>query len=128
MAGGRPTKYTPELLAKARDYLPRWREFGNAIPTHIMLARHLEVSTDTIYTWAQEEDKKEFSDILLEISVAQQQELLDRGLEGTFNPTIAKLVLGRHGYSDKVDQNIGGQPGNPIRSEVTFVGVAKNTD
>jgi hypothetical protein len=128
MAGGRPTKYTPELLAKARDYLPRWREFGNAIPTHIAFGMYLGISTETVYAWAADENKSEFSEIVKAINAAQQQELLDRGLEGTFNPTIAKLVLGRHGFSDKVDQTIGGQPGNPIRSEVTFVGVSKNTD
>ena len=30
----------------------------------------------------------------------QGRTLLNNGLDGTFNPTIAKLVLSKHGYTD----------------------------
>ena len=39
--------------------------------------------------------------ILADIQARQQELLLNSGLTGEFNSTITKLVLGKHGYSEK---------------------------
>ena len=100
----RPTKYTDDLLDMAYEYLDNWKfnKEGEeiALPSHVGLAMHLNVSRSTMYSWAEEEDKQEFSDILENILEKQQSELINKGLMGVFNPTIAKLVLGKHGFND----------------------------
>lgn len=94
----RPTKYTPELLEKARNYL---NVYETAIPSIIGLASYLEIRTSTVYDWRTHEDKQEFSDILDRILQAQHEKLWDMGLRGEYNAALVKLALGKHGYSDK---------------------------
>ena len=96
----RPTKYTPELLAKAKEYL---ESYSTAIPSHIGLAYYLNIANSTLYAWAKEDGKGQFSDILERIMQLQFIELTDKGLTGDFNSAITKLALGKHGYTDKVD-------------------------
>ncbi len=52
----RPTKYTPELLAKAKEYL---ESYSTAIPSHIGLAYYLGIANSTMYAWSKEEGKEE---------------------------------------------------------------------
>jgi hypothetical protein len=99
----RPTDYTPALLKKAKEYLANYEELGDAIPSIAGLAVELQVSRDTIYDWRKHEDKKEFSDILQDILSTQERILVSKGLKGEFNSNIAKLALGKHGYTDKQD-------------------------
>ena len=101
MAGGRPSIYTPELLEKARHYVLNYADYGDQIPSIAGLACELSISRDTCHAWAKEEDKPEFSDIIRDIAQAQERKLLNGGLSGSFNPTIAKLVMSKHGYSEK---------------------------
>lgn len=103
MAGGRPSIYTPELLAKARDYVLNYADYGDQIPSIAGLACELSISRETCHTWAKEGDKPEFSDIVRDISQAQERKLLNGGLSGDFNPSIAKLVMTKHGYTDKLE-------------------------
>lgn len=99
----RPTIYTPELLEKAHNYLS---VYTTAIPSHVGLARHLKISRSTVYQWAGEEDKSEFSDILEDISCAQHEVLWDMGLRGEYNAALCKLALGKHGYSEKQEMDV----------------------
>lgn len=101
MPAGRPTKYTPELLDMAENYLKNWESEGRFIPSNLTLARILGIGTSTLYDWANDKDKKRFSDILERINDLQHEVLLNNGLSGEFNSTITKLVLGKHGYSEK---------------------------
>lgn len=114
MAGGRPTKYNQGILDKANDYLENYDndEYKDVIPSIVGLAIALEIHVDTCYDWAKQEDKKEFSDILRMCMTKQQHKLLNSGLSGEFNPNITKLVLGKHGYSDK--QELSGDPDKPL--------------
>ena len=96
----RPTKYTPELLALAHTYL---ETYTTTIPSHIGLAYLLNITNGTLYGWAKDPDKREFSNILERIMQLQYLELTSKGLDSTFNSAICKLVLGKHGLSDKVD-------------------------
>ncbi len=97
----RPTKYSPELLAQAQDYL---ENYTTVIPSHRGLAYHLNIANSTMYAWEKEKGKEEFSEMLDKIMQLQFIELSDKGLTGDFNAAITKLVLTKHNYTDKVDQ------------------------
>jgi len=104
--GGRPTIYTQELLERAQYYLENFEEYQDVIPQIAGLAIVLEVSRETIYDWSAQESKKQFSDIVTQIMAKQEKTLFNGGLDGTFNSSITKLALTKHGYHDKqeVDQ------------------------
>lgn len=96
MAGGRPTDYNDDMLKKTLDYI---EGFHAVVPSIERLSLHLKVSRPTIYDWAKEH--KEFSYALDKLKAKQAAEVMDKGLTGEYNSTIAKLLLGNHGYSDK---------------------------
>ncbi len=109
MPGGRPSKYTAELLEKAVTYMGDYKHNGSLFPSHIGLALYLDINTDTIYDWAKQKNKKEFSDILAKILQIQHEMLVGGGISGDFNSNITKLVLGKHGYSEKHSQEHSGK-------------------
>ena len=101
---GRPTKYNTALLEKAQHYLDNYEEYDEVIPSAVGLALVLDITRATLYAWAKDEDKKAFSDILDNINKKQEQVLLKNGLNNKFNSNITKLVLGKHGYHDRPQQ------------------------
>jgi hypothetical protein len=103
MPGGRPTKYNQEIIDASNHYLENFKENGDVIPSIEGLSEHLDVSRTCLYEWQKHEDKEEFSYILAKILVKQARILINSGLKGDFNAAIAKLALGKHGYSDKQD-------------------------
>lgn len=117
MPAGRPTDCTPELIEQARDYVKDYHVVhGHIIPSAVGLCKVINVARSTIYRWA-EEDGSEFKDILEEIKDYQHFDLTSKGLEGKFNPTITKLMLTKHGYSDKQDSTLGNADGQPFKTE-----------
>ncbi len=122
MPAGRPPTYSPEILEAARKYV----DGGYGVfPSIAGLAVHLNVSRQTVRIWAQEAGKEEFSSIIDRLQALQERELLDKGLMGTYNSTIAKVVLTKHGYTDKVESAITGKDGGPVETtsevRITFV-------
>ena len=112
---GRPTEYTPEVLAISNAYLDNFNtEHNHAIPSVVGLAKVLRKSRECLYNWARDENKKEFSDILDQINTDQEFELVNGGLNGTLNSNITKLALGKHGYSDKADTTIANPDGTNL--------------
>jgi len=101
----RPSKFNQAIAAKAQHYLDHYEEEGHKIPSQAGLALVLGLSRQTLNTWSKDEDKKEFLDILERINQKQECLLLDGGLDGTFNSAITKLVLGKHGYHDRPQQD-----------------------
>ena len=97
----RPTKYTPELLAKANKYLSTYTRL---IPSHQDMCLYLDISDATLYRWA--EEKSEFKDILAKVKQTQFIVAMDGGLGGDMNANLVKLLMGKHGLSEKsvVDQ------------------------
>lgn len=125
MAAGRPTDYTPKILKAAKEYADLASELAikadiqnTACPSIAELALTLKVARSTIYLWAKEHP--EFSDILERIMAAQEMRLTDNGLNGTYNPTIAKVMLTKHGYTDKQDITSDNKPIAPLL--VRFLG------
>ena len=122
MPAGRPSEYTPELVQMAREYIDGgWEEAGDAIPSIAGLAVCLGMRRETLHVWAKEEGKEEFSNMLGEMLAKQENILLSKGLTNEHNPTITKLVLSKHGYSDKVEQDHKSSDGSMTPGPVSFM-------
>lgn len=128
-AGGRPVEYNPKLAKKADAYLKLCRDeekqlvkqsnsekgyetYENKLkvklPTLEGFARYIGVHKSTLYDWDQKYD--EFSDSLDKIRIEQQERLINSGLSGEYNSTIAKLILSsNHGYREKSDMTTDGE-------------------
>jgi len=101
----RPTKWNKEIEEKAIAYINDYQMYGDMIPSIEGMAEHLGLSRDTLYSWAKDKNK-EFSYILDRCMQVQSKTLVNNGLNNTFNSAITKLVLGKHGYHDKMEQDI----------------------
>ena len=99
---GAPTKYNKSKLKAAIKYIDDYKEkHGHAIPSVAGLAVVLGVCRKTVYSWSESEKNKDFLYTLSRIATNQEFHLLNGGLLGDFNPTITKLALANHGYSDR---------------------------
>jgi len=103
MTAGRPSVYGPDILKKARGYLTSFKDMGDVVPSIAGLACVIGVTRETCRAWGNDPEKAEFSAILLELAQRQERELLNNGLAGNFNAPITKMMLTKHGYSDKVE-------------------------
>lgn len=121
--GGRPKDYGPHILEKVKKYIASCKDKDEKIekqvneekgyvmyenrlrvklPTLEGLATYLNVHVDTLYDWSKKYIK--FSEALDKIRRLQKDTLINNGLAGTYNPTIAKLILSaNHGMREKVD-------------------------
>lgn len=96
---GRPSELGESLL-KAKEYLfGGYETVGDVVPSVSGLACYLGKHKSTMYSYA--DQNKEFSDTLQAIKTLQENKLINSGLNGTFNPTITKLMLANHGYTEK---------------------------
>jgi len=121
MPGGRPTKFSDEVLEKAEDYLKNYRELGDMIPSVVGLADELCVSVKTLYNGS--EKHPQFLHMLERINSRQHRVLLSGGLSGEMNSNITKLVLAKHDYSDKTQTDVtsGGESIVPTGLQRTLV-------
>jgi hypothetical protein len=129
MAAGRPATYKLSMVESARRYIANHEDFGDPVPTVAGLACVLGVVRDTCYTWAKDETKPEFSDILGELAQKQERVLIARGLIGEFNAPITKMMLTKHGYSDKVENDHTSSDGSMTPpTQITFIGIEPAAD
>jgi len=132
MKRGRPTSYKEEYCNEVQNYLDLCidvesefhktrgersdtyeRKLTVKLPTIEGFALHLKVNKTSLYEW----DKKypKFSNSLDLIKTEQRNRLLNKGLSGDYNSTIAKLILSsNHGMSEKVIQELSGKDGGAI--------------
>lgn len=105
---GQPTLYSEAMLSRSRDYLVKYKEPGmdEVVPSVEGLADYLGVSRQTIYNWADDEDKLPFFDILQQLLVKQGKLLVNSGLKGDFSSLITKMMLTKHGYVEKTETDI----------------------
>lgn len=116
MAGGRPTSWSLELEEKAWEYVNGgWRDVEHAVPMVVGLCSFIDRSSTAVYEWEKDEDK-EFKDIVKAIKEAQHLELFNKSLTGEYNASMSKLMLTKHGYSDKIDNDVT-TGGKPIKNE-----------
>lgn len=114
MAFGRPVEYSNEALEKALEYIQGgWEKEGHAFPSVVGLCSYINRSRSTVYKWAQEEGKEDFSDILSRINETQELVAWARGLKGDYNATLVKLLLGKHGYHERSE--LTGAEGGPVQ-------------
>ena len=78
----------------------------NKVPSVAGLAFVLGKSRNALYEWAKQSG--EFNDILEAIAGVQEMLLIDGGLAGDFNATITKMMMTKHGYSDKTENAVSG--------------------
>lgn len=110
-AGGRPTEYDESFVELTEEYLRSCVDVDEdresnikrqvKLPSIEGLALYLEVVKATIYDW--EEKHKEFSYVIDKLRQKQAEKLLNNGLAGTYNHTIAKVLLTKHGYREGID-------------------------
>lgn len=96
---GRPSQLTPELISKAAMYLTDYTSNGDIVPTVAGLACYLDIPRSSIYNYKGQSN--ELLDTLEKLEQIQESKLVNGGLMGDFNATIAKLMLSNHGYSEK---------------------------
>lgn len=113
----RPTILTKELRERAKLYIEQCEDKEDEyhktrgeksdsydrlvkvkIPTIEGLAYFLGTSRDILYDW--EVKDVEFSYIMEDLRSKQADTLINKGLSGDYNPTIAKVLLTKHGYRD----------------------------
>ncbi len=101
---GRPTDYDPiRTVERTLAYIESPRAVSGKLkfPSIAGLAVYLKIARSTIYEWTK--IYPEFSDIIERLLAEQEAALLENGLDGTFNATIVKVVLTKHGYKDQAD-------------------------
>lgn len=117
----RPTEYNESFITEARNYIKSCKDNVKKkkvnIPTKGGLAVYLEVARDTLYDWSSK--YPEFSDVMEELGSEQENRLINNGLSGTYNPTIAKVLLTKHGYKEgaEIDHTSKGDKINNIPNE-----------
>lgn len=111
---GRKSNLTPELITKARLYIDEFREGGFVLPTVEGLAYYLGIARSSLYKY--EGEDYEFSDIVETVRQLQAIMLINGGLMGDFNASIAKVMMTKHGYSDKqeIDNTSSDGSMNPV--------------
>lgn len=130
-AGGRPTLFNDEILVRSKDYLNVCRDVMNGdkikvnLPTIEGLALCLEVTRSTVYLWQKEHP--EFSDILDTLLQKQAQALINNGLSGSYNSPIAKLLLAKHGYTDKQEIDYKAELNATIKKTVDYNDLSDET-
>jgi hypothetical protein len=103
-AVGRPTKYKPANVAKVEEYIKSCLTLEEGkereIPTRAGLSMLFNVSLATIDTWGKMHP--EFLVALGRVKMSQQQQLINRCLNGTGNSTIGKMLLSaNHGLHER---------------------------
>jgi len=128
MLTGRPTSYTEELEELALEYIDGgYKEHDQVIPSVVGMSILLNVAESTLYRWA-EQERGNFQVTLEMCKAAQHQILLNKGLTGDFNATIAKLALANHGHREATSTEVSGPGGGPIQTGIfEFVPVDENS-
>ena len=98
--GGRPTKYNDEMAEKAEWYVSGgYEELGDVVPSIAGLACHLDIHKQTVNEWA--DKHPQFSTYVKKVAQVQEKVCVSGGMTGKYNSSITKLLLSKHGYSEK---------------------------
>lgn len=103
---------TPQIIERAKHYIAEGYLIDELVPTLAGLAIYIDIRRSTLYEWAR--DNPEFSDIVESVMKKQEKGLLKGSLAGDYNASIAKLMLTKHGYTDKQETALTGADGGAI--------------
>ena len=107
--GGRPSKYAVDMVGRLEAYM---RDCPDELPSKAGFAIHVGVCENTLTNWGGKHP--EFLRALEQLHTRQHVELINRGLNGTYNAALAKLILcSNHGYRDREDTTTGDKPLTP---------------
>jgi hypothetical protein len=118
---GRPTKMTATLMRKAARYVDVYESLDEKVPSVAGLASYIDVNRSTVQDWRG--NSPDFSAIVEKILEKQELKLLSNGLTGDYNASIAKLMLTKHGYSDKVETDNSTTLSGKVTSAFNFLPV-----
>lgn len=113
-SAGQPTKYNKQKLETTLDYIKNYADYEDVIPSVAGLAVVLEVSKKTLYNWAEVKENSQFLHALSRLATSQERRLLNGGLSGSYNPTITKLILTNHGYTDRPKEDFDDEDAPPL--------------
>jgi len=117
--GGRPTKYTPEVIDELNKYLAEAIPQNMKIPTVEGIALKLNISKNTLYEWAKK--NSEFQDALDELKMKQKEALTEIGIFGgkEINATIVSLLLKvNHDMIETEKKVITGEDNQPLEIRI----------
>jgi hypothetical protein len=124
--GGRPLELTEELMDKAAHYASGgYQEQGEVIPSIAGLAKFLGKTRPTMYEWSRNFPR--FSYIIDTLLGNQELRLLNGALSSELNANISKLILSKHGYSDKIEQDIKSSDGSMTPNRIEIVAPSVNS-
>lgn len=135
----RPTKYNEiETCKAALQYLGEFEMKSNerstftlrnaVTPSLVGLALHLEIANSTLDAWKADEEKERFSGICSVVMQIQHEILVSGGLSNTFNAQITKMMLTKHGYSDKQEIDHGSSDGSMTPKEAKIITTNMNQE
>ena len=101
-----PFKCTQALADKVYEYLDTYTDLEQVVPTISGFAKFGEVTRKSCHQWINEDTCPAFTVAMAQLMAEQEIALVNQGLSGNFNPTISKLILTKHGYSDKQETDI----------------------
>lgn len=110
---GRPPKWQ-DCIDPAWDYINGgFQQESDVVPTIAGLAVSLSCARETVHAWAREHE--EFSHIVKALMSKQEKMLANGGILSEYNTAITKLLLSKHGYSDKTETAHTGPDGGPLQ-------------
>lgn len=120
---GQPTAFGEHLFEGMDEYLKPYLDYVDkldhedaptGVPTLAGMGIRIGYSKSTLHGWKAldvvegdsvrtVENISYFSDVISLLEQLQEVYAVNRGLTGAYSAPIAKLVMARHGYADKVD-------------------------
>jgi hypothetical protein len=110
--GGRPVKYTKEVIEKYADEFEIWLEDDNNFWFKDFAIKH-KFDAKLLQVWAK--DNHRFSEVLQQAKQKQESKLFKSALINTFNPGIVKFALNvHHSWIEKKETVHTNNPNNPV--------------
>lgn len=135
----RARTWSDEIAVIAWDYVTNHEKkpYLDPVPTVTGLAAHLGCGRRTLYGWAEQprtadgkllpyesEAKESLAEALDVLMSVQGRQLITKGLNGDTGSVITKLLLGHHGYAERLEAS--GPGGAPIPVAQTNTTIPEN--
>jgi|SRR6188508_1217773 len=110
--GGRPLKYTKEIIEKYADEFEKWLEDDENFWFKDFAIKN-KFNPELFHVWAKENER--FSKVLKTARLKQESKLFKSALVNSFNAGIVKFALNvHHGWVEKKETVHTNNPDNPV--------------